>query len=229
MGNRAALKAVWRKGREEKQRIYAEYENSVNKLEGYRGSASGDRMLKEAREKYESDLAAARAEFLADVKPIMESMSHKASEDRERVTPPNEEQLRILQAVSYIGEGGLSRRDYDRYMEACESSDVAANSLYAMARDKRMEHGTQVEKPQMAGMRVIAILEEIRSSVKSLADWDGTPRDKAMKEYVASRLNGGKHGDPMAGIAGQIDPTASDFEKKVVGMKYDPELMAVLD
>lgn len=232
MGNRAALKRAWQGQRERVQKAYGSYSKKVEELEGYRGSERGDQLLQEAREQYEAALASSRATFSNEINPVLESMSDKARKAREQVTVPTEEQLRVLQAVSYIGNGGLSRRDFNRYMSVCESSDVAANALCAMANDGRIEDGGRVEAPQSGG-RVSAVLTEIRLSVKSLADWDGAPRDVALKRYASDYLSGNTtrrmKANPSAGLAGAIDPTSGDFEKQVVGLKYDPELMEVID
>lgn len=232
MGNRADYKRAWGKQREAAKKARRAYEDRLADLEGYKGSERGDQLIQEARDQYEASLAAARATFSNEISPVLESMSAKAREAREQVTPPTSEQLAILQAVSYIGDKGLTRKDFNRYMAMCASSDVAANSLCNMART-RIEDGGRVEAPQSDGTRVTRILEELRLSAKALASWDGTTREQGLAQYMADYHSGDQarrmSADPGAGMAGKIDPTSGDFEKQVVGLVYDPALMEVID
>lgn len=232
MGNRASYKRAWGKQRERAQKARRAYEDRLADLKGYRGSERGDQLIKEAQDQYDAALAAARATFSSEIDPVLASMSEKAREARERVTAPTSEQLAILQAVSYIGEKGLSRKDFNRYMAVCASSDVAANSLCEMART-RIEDGGVVEAPQSDGMRVTRILQELRLSAQAMADWNGIRRDQGLQQYVADYNSGDAarrmKANPSAGMAGEIDPTSDEFEKKVVGLAYDPALMEVID
>lgn len=181
------------------------------KLKGYAGSKAGDAKIKEVTERFQTRLAEERQKFGTEISTVLKNMSGKARDAREKVVPPTPEMLALLEAISY--RQSLSMREYNMYLESCRSSNVAMASLYDMAKSK-VEGGVNLQKPQGDGMKAIGILEELKISANALADWDG---------------KNGMTGNTLASKAGEIDPSADSFERKVVGLKFDDGLMEAID
>lgn len=231
MGNRADYRRVWREHRESVMRIRRDYDASMEKFEGYAGSKVGDAKIQEVTEHYQTELAAARQKFGAEINHVLKSMGDKARDVREKVVAPTDEQVRILQAVSY--RESLSMKEYQQYMAACGGSNVAQASLYDMARHK-VEGGKGLQEPQSDGMRATEVIVELREAAKALLDWDGSKTHQQTVEDMVQARNAQSveqrvRVNPSSGQAGSIDPTLPDFERKVVGLKFDDGLMEAID
>lgn len=211
MGNRADFKRAWRMHRDNIMRIRREHDNRMAGLKGYAGSKMGDDKIQAEQARFDNELGAARSKFGAEIGGVLKSMSDKARSVREEVVPPTADQLAILQAVSY--RQSLTMREYQQLLESCAGSSVAQSCLWDMARHK-VEGGENLQQPQGDGMKAVGVLEEIQIAVRALLDWDGG---------TTSTTN------TLSAKAGQIDPSSDDFEKKVVGYKYDDAVMAALD
>lgn len=211
MGNRADFRQAWKSHRDSVVRIRRDHDRVMAGLKGYEGSKAGDAKIQAETERFNSELGAARSKYGTEVNDVLKSMGDRARGMRETVVPPTPEMLAVLQAVSY--RQSLSMKEYQSYLASCGGSNVAQNALWDMARHK-VEGGESLQEPQSDGMKAVGVLEELRLSAKALMDWDGS---------------GSVAVNDLASKAGEIDPTASDFEHRVVGLKYDDDLMAQLD
>ena len=211
MGNRADFRQAWKSHRDNVIRIRRDHDKVMAGLRDYAGSKAGDAKIQAETERFNNELGAARSKYGTEVNDVLKSMGDRARGMRETVVPPTPEMLAVLQAVSY--RQSLSMKEYQSYLASCGGSNVAMNALWDMARHK-VEGGESLQEPQSDGMKAVGVLEELRLSAKALMDWDGS---------------GGVAVNDLSAKAAMIDATASDFERKVVGLKYDDGLMAQLD
>lgn len=232
MGNLATYKRVWGKHHDEVRRIYTTWREEMDKWDRYKGSEAGDEHIKAANDKYTAAVAAERERYWAEMVPVLKDMRAKVEAIDSIVTPPNDEQLRILQAVSYMAEGTMDYSTYKSYMDLCKDSSVARDTLYSMA-ITRVKGGENIVKPSSPDNAANTNYKVLAENARSLARWDGTSRSDAIGAFIQERHDGvpiaARHTDTAAAFAGDIDPTSSDFIHDVIGIMYDEDTIHYLD
>lgn len=232
MGNLASYKRIWGRHHDEVKRIYKAWQEEMEKWDRYKGSEAGDEHIKAANEQYTAAVAAERDRYWQEMWPVLQDMRKKVENIDNVVTLPNDEQLRLLQTVSLLGEGTLDYKDYVAYLELCKDSSVARKTLYSMAK-KRVPGGENLQEPHSEDVGADRNFKALFENARSFARWDGTSRSDAMSSFLQERQDGvpmdARQTDTAAAYAGDIDPTSSDFIHDVVGIMYDESTVHYLD
>lgn len=232
MGNLASYKRVWGRHHDEVKRIYKAWQAEMEKWDRYKGSEAGDEHIKEANDSYSAAISAEGSRYWAEMWPILQDMRKKVEGIDNTVTLPNDEQLRLLQTVSLLGEGKLDYADYARYLELCKDSSVARKTLYSMAKT-RVPGGENLQEPHSEDVGADRNYKCLLENARSFARWDGTSRSDAMSSFLQEKQDGvpmvARQTDTAAAYAGDIDPTSSTFISDVIGIMYDESTVHYLD
>lgn len=232
MGNLASYKRIWGKHRDEVKRIYKTWREQMEKWDRYKGSEAGDEHIQAANDAYTAAISAENSRYWQEMWPVLQDMRKKVEGIDNTPTLPNEDQLKLLQAVSLLGEGQMEYGDYARYLDMCKDSSVARKTLWNLAKT-RVPGGENITEPHGPDTGADRNYKCLFESARSFGRWDGTSREDAMSAFLEEGHNGvpmgARHTDTAAASAGNIDPTSSDFIHEVVGIFYDADTIHYLD
>lgn len=232
MGNLSSYKRIWGTHHSKVKAIYNTWSAELQKWERYRGSEAGDEHIQAANDAYTAAIAAERDRYWQEMLPVLQDMRAKVENVSDSVTLPSDEQMRLLQAVSLVGEGGLSYSDYQKYLELCADSSVARKTLYSLAKT-RVDGGDNLHEPSGPDSGADRNYKTLFENARSFARWDGTSRSDALGSFLQERSNGvpmvARQTDTAAAYAGDVDPTSSTFIKDVIGIVYDESSISLLD
>ena len=237
MGNLADYKAVWSDTRKDIKRVRAEYDSTIAKLEPYKGSKHGDEQTAIADAKLAADLQAVRTKHGKRFEDVLHAMKKNLDERKEAVVPPNDEQLRIIQTLQLMTS--ITIKDYQRYAELMEGSDMAMAAFHDVA-SARLPEGVRLQPPKGRADRAWEQAKELSRQAKVLIRWDGcTTRSEALNSHLSESR--GRGGTVVAGAsstmaafdsaaAADLDPTAKDFYDGALGILLrDDKALQMLD
>lgn len=232
MGNLQSYKRIWGTHHDKVKHIHDTWSAELQKWERYRGSEAGDEHIQVANDAYTTAISAERDRYWQEMLPVLKSMREKVENVSDAVTLPSDEQMRLLQAVSLVGEGGLSYSDYQRYLELCADSSVARKTLYSLAKT-RVDGGENLHEPSGPDSGADRNFKTLFENARSFARWNGTSRSDAIDAFIQERTNGVpvevRQTDTAAAYAGDVDPTSSTFFKDVIGIVFDGSTIDLLD
>ena len=232
MGNLSSYKRIWRTHHDKVKHIHDTWSAELQKWERYRGSEAGDEHIQAANDAYTAAISAERDRYWQEMLPVLKSMREKVESISDTVTLPSDEQMRLLQAVSLVGDGGLSYADYEKYLEMCADSSVARKTLYGLAKT-RVKGGDNLHEPSGPDNGADRNYKTLVEKARSFARWDGTSRSDAMGAFLQEKQDGvpmiARQTDTAAAYAGDVDPTSSTFFKDVVGIVFDESTIDLLD
>lgn len=232
MGNLSSYKRIWRTHHDKVKHIHDTWSAELQKWERYRGSEAGDEHIQAANDAYTAAISAERDRYWQEMLPVLQDMRAKVENVSDSVTLPSDEQMRLLQAVSLVGEGGLSYSDYQKYLELCADSSVARKTLYGLAKT-RVKGGDNLHEPSGPDNGADRNYKTLFENARSFARWDGTSRSDAIGAFMQERSNGVpvevRQTDTAAAYAGDVDPTSSTFIKDVIGIVFDESTIDLLD
>lgn len=232
MGNLATYKRIWGKHRDEVKNIYKTWREQMEKWDRYKGSEAGDEHIQAANDAYTAAISAEGDRYWKEMWPVLQDMRKKVEGIDSTPTLPNEDQLKLLQAVSLLGDGQLEYGDYARYLDMCKDSSVARKTLWNLAKT-RVPGGENIQEPHGEDVGADRNFKALFENARAFARWDGTSRSDAMDSFLEERNNGvpmaARRTDTAAAYAGDVDPTSSTFHRDVIGIVCDEGTLHYLD
>ena len=161
------------------------YEDSVSKLEKYRGSAGFEKDVAEAEKTYRDAIEAIQCDARCKFGSILERMH--SSLEPVSMDVPSEEAVRVLQVLSMREH--LTTSDVLLAAESLRGSDAALATLQDLAK----RDGLVVPAKYMSkGEQRRKAFEALRDSANGLLNWSGADGTSVRMEWVKNR-------NPMAG------------------------------
>lgn len=179
MDNTKKLYKALKRFQDERTKLTAAHDATVQYLERFKGSEGYDVEMREEENKFAEKLKALRDQVRPEVTEVMSSMVDAVG--RRSVPAPTAEEINLLNLLKMKNKPSLE--EIERVAQAVRNNPVCLSIVSEVAKENGYPRSFEHLCPEMSNRTALEIIQGMRDSLEDYLQHDTTPASRRVAQY----------------------------------------------